>query len=247
MSKMKIKKNDLVQVIAGKDKGLFRRTVPEFNPAICTGCLDCALVCPDAAIPNTVHEVHDLLLTAVEKIEATAGQKDSLRMAVYGIAERARESLRHRVDQPFHEIVAAAAAPAATDAVMVKVVDRLVATLATYPVARTRPFFDSPEKDEPGTGGLFAATVDPWKCTGCLECVEVCGPGALTSIDQDADVLADLQQRFGFMSALPNTPDRFVEGSDEPDGDIKRLMLDHDNFYATTGGHGGCRGCGGCG
>ena len=21
-------------------------------------------------------------------------------------------------------------------------------------------------------------------------------------------------------------------------------MLDHDNFYATTGGHGGCRGCG---
>ncbi|KAB7744133.1 pyruvate-flavodoxin oxidoreductase [Nostocoides sp. F2B08] len=229
---------------AAKDKGLFRRTVPQFDPSICTGCLDCALVCPDAAIPNTVHEVHDLILAAIEKTEATAGQKDSLRAAVYGIAERTREALRRRVDQPFHEIVATAAAPAATDAVMAKVVERLVATLATYPVARTRPFFDSPEKDEPGTGGLFAATVDPWKCTGCLECVEVCGPGALTSIDQDADILSGLQERFAFMTALPNTPDRFVEGSDEPDGDIKRLMLDHDNFYATTGGHGGCRGCG---
>ena len=53
---------------------------------------------------------------------------------------------------------------------------------ATYPVARTRPFFDAMEKAEPGTGGLFAATIDPWKCTGCLECVEVCGPGALTPL-----------------------------------------------------------------
>jgi pyruvate-ferredoxin/flavodoxin oxidoreductase len=62
--------------------------------------------------------------------------------------------------------------------------------------------------------------------------------------EQDADVLGALQQRFGFMGATPNTPTRFTEGSDTPDGDIKRLMLDHDNFYATTGGHGGCRGCG---
>ena len=76
---------------AAKDKGLFRREVPQFHPDVCTGCMDCALVCPDAAIPNTVHEVHDLLLTAVGRIEATPGQKDGLRQAVYGIAERTRE------------------------------------------------------------------------------------------------------------------------------------------------------------
>ena len=229
---------------AGKDKGLFRREVPEFHPDLCTGCMDCALACPDAAIPNTVHEVHDLLLTAVGRIEATPGQKDGLRQAVYGIAERTREALRHRDERPFHDVVASAATTLRDDPVMSHVVDRLVAELATYPVARTRPFFDSPEKEQPGTGGLFAATVDPWKCTGCLECIDVCGPGALTVLDQDDDVLATLQQRFGFMSATPNTPTRFTEGSDTPDGDIKRLMLDHDNFYATTGGHGGCRGCG---
>ena len=28
------------------------------------------------------------------------------------------------------------------------------------------------------------------------------------------------------------------------DGDLKRLLLDRPNFYATTGGHGACRGCG---
>ena len=229
---------------AAKDKGLFRREVPEFNPTLCTGCMDCALVCPDAAIPNTVHEVHDLLLTAVGRIEATPGQKDGLRMAVYGIAERTREALRHKDERAFSDIVASASSSLREDPVMAHVVDRLVAELATYPVARTRPFFDSMEKEQPGTGGLFAATVDPWKCTGCLECIDVCGPGALTVQEQDADVLAALQQRFGFMGATPNTPTRFTEGSDTADGDIKRLMLDHDNFYATTGGHGGCRGCG---
>ena len=116
--------------------------------------------------------------------------------------------------------------------------------MANYPVARTRPFFDSLENDVPGTGALFAATIDPWKCTGCLECIEVCGPGALTPLDQDADVLETLQDRFEFMTKLPNTPKRFTEGSTGPDGDLKRLMLDHPNFYATAGGHGGCRGCG---
>ena len=111
-------------------------------------------------------------------------------MAVYGIAERTREALRHKDERPFHEVVASAASSLRDDPVMSHVVDRLVAELATYPVARTRPFFDSPEKEQPGTGGLFAATVDPWKCTGCLECIDVCGPGALTVQEQDADVLA---------------------------------------------------------
>ncbi len=52
------------------------------------------------------------------------------------------------------------------------------------------------EKETPGSGGLFAATIDPWKCTGCLECIEVCGPGALTPLDQDAQVLESLQERY---------------------------------------------------
>ena len=45
---------------AAKDKGIFRRTVPAFDPTSCTGCLECSLVCPDAAIPTQVHEIHDL-------------------------------------------------------------------------------------------------------------------------------------------------------------------------------------------
>jgi pyruvate-ferredoxin/flavodoxin oxidoreductase len=231
---------------AGKDKGLFRRTVPEFHFDLCTGCLECTLACPDAAIPNTVHEIHDLLLTAIAELDATEAQREALRRHVYTLAEHVREAYRaDKTARPFHELVAQAGAALDLDQPSLqRTLDEVVAALAVYPVARTRPFFDAMEKDTPGTGGLFSAVIDPWKCTGCLECIEVCSPGALTPLDQDADVLETLQQRFEVLSELPSTPKRFIEGSTTLDGDLKRMLLDRPNFYATTGGHGACRGCG---
>jgi pyruvate-ferredoxin/flavodoxin oxidoreductase len=231
---------------AGKDKGLFRLAVPEFHFDTCTGCMECALVCPDAAIPNSVHEIHDLLLTGIKEMDVADAQREALRSQVYALAERVRESYRQdKTPRAFHEVVAEAASTLDSDnPTLLRNLETLVATLAIYPVARTRPFFDAMEGDVPGTGALFAATIDPWKCTGCLECIEVCGPGALTPLDQDAALLETIQDRFEFMTQLPNTPRRFYEGSTGADGDLKRLLLDRPNFYATAGGHGGCRGCG---
>ncbi|HQR79329.1 MAG TPA: 4Fe-4S binding protein, partial [Actinomycetota bacterium] len=231
---------------AGKDKGLFRLTVPEFHQSACTGCMECALVCPDAAIPNTVHEIHDLLLGGIATLDVPPAQRETLRGLVYRLAEQVRGTYRaDKSDLDFADVVAAAVAGLDVDNPTVRRnLDDLVATLRTFPVARTRPFFDAMEKETPGSGGLFAATIDPWKCTGCLECIEVCGPGALTPLDQDAQVLESLQERFEYMTALPATPKRFYDDATGPDGDSKRLLLDLPNFYATTGGHGACRGCG---
>ena len=229
-----------------KDKGLFRRTVPEFMPELCTGCMECALVCPDAAIPNVVHEIHDLLLGGIKELDITAAQAETLRGHAYALAEAVRESYRQTKEaRALHELLADAATHLETDNVtLLRNVNKLIDVLALYPVARTRPFFDAMEKAKAGSGGLFAANVDPWKCTGCLECIEVCGPGALVAREQDAAVLQVLQQRFDVMGKLPNTPARFVDGAIKPDGEIKRLLLDPSNYYSTTGGHGACRGCG---
>ncbi len=231
---------------ASKDKGLFRLTVPEFHFEDCTGCMECALACPDAAIPNIVHEIHDLLLTGIKDLDVSDAQREALRTHVYGLSERVREAYRQdKTPRAFHELVAAAVETLGLDNPTVqRNFAALVTTLSHYPVSRTRPFFDAMENEVPGTGALFSATIDPWKCTGCLECIEVCGPGALTPLDQDADVLDGLQHRFEFMTELPNTPKRFYDGSIAADGDLKRLMLDRHNFYSTAGGHGGCRGCG---
>lgn len=230
---------------AGKDKGLFRRTVPEFIADLCTGCMECALVCPDAAIPNSVHEIHDLLRTGINRLDIGETQRDALRSHIYELVDAIRDVYRQNKEAPpFHEIVATAASGiGAGQAMLQKNFAKLAETLATYPVARTRPFFDAIEK-EGGSGGLYAATVDPWKCSGCLECVEVCGPGALIARDQDAALLETLQQRFEFMGETSNTSARFYDDATKPGGEVKRLMLDRNNYYAVTGGHGACRGCG---
>ena len=230
-----------------KDKGLFRRTVPQFNASACTGCLECALVCPDVAIPNTVHEIHELLITGINQIEATEAQRKALGDKAYAWSEKVREIYRKdsKDNRAFSEVAAEASTVLDLDKPAVAAnVEKVVATLATFPVARTRPFFDAAESENPGSGALFSATIDPWKCTGCLQCIDVCGAGALTEVEQNDDILATLEESFEFMTKLPNTPARFLEGATTPDGDIKRLMLDRENYYATTGGHGACRGCG---
>ncbi len=231
---------------ANKDKGLFRRQVPEFKPELCTGCMECTLVCPDAAIPNTAHDIRDLLNVAIAQLDLAPAQIGALKDVVPALGDAVREAYRQTKESPaLTEVVSSVAETVAADnAILKKNIGKLAAALSVFPVAKTKPFFDAMEKAVPGSGGLFSVTVDPWKCSGCLECIEVCGPHALVKREQDNTLLENLQARFEFLSRTANTPARFTDGATGTDGDIKRLMLDRNNYYTTTGGHGGCRGCG---
>ncbi|MFZ0530095.1 MAG: hypothetical protein WAL91_06115, partial [Propionicimonas sp.] len=122
--------------------------------------------------------------------------------------------------------------------------DQVAAAIASFPVARTRPLFDAEEKRSAGGGALFSAVIDPWKCTGCLQCVEVCGPAALTTAEQNDDLLEMLEGRFERLTRLPDSPKRLVADATAPGGDIKRILLSRADYYSMTGGHGACRGCG---
>ncbi|MBV5331985.1 4Fe-4S binding protein, partial [bacterium] len=94
-----------------KDKGIFRRTVPIFNPDLCTGCMECALVCPDAAIPNTVHDIHELLLTGIASLDISEVQREAMRAQVYAVADAVRDAYRQSKEaRAFHQLVAEAAA-----------------------------------------------------------------------------------------------------------------------------------------
>lgn len=233
---------------AWKDKGLFRLDVPKYTAHLCTGCMECAVVCPDAAIPNTVHEIHDLLLAAIRGLEATQQQKDALSGYLFALSKTVRDAYRKlpsKDSKPFHEIAAEAVEGLGLgNATVRRGFERVVEALSIFPVVKTRPFFDAMEKAVPGTGGLYSVNIDPWKCSGCLECVDVCGPGALTGQRQTSKVLESLKSEFEFLSKTHNTPIRFWENATQPGGDAKRLILDRDNYYAMSGGHGACRGCG---
>ena len=231
---------------AAKDKGLFRRDVPIFNPDLCTGCMDCSMVCPDAAIPATVHEIDDLLRTAAKDVNMPAAQHEVVRDHLHSVGEAVRAAYRQGSnDKAFSAMVADAIGTLDIDSAVTRRNLGLVAeAVAALPVAKTRPFFDAMENERSGTGGLFSVVIDPWKCSGCLECIDICGPGALVEAEQDTALLDKLQEEFHFLSKTPNTPSRFYDDALEPGGDVKRMMLDRKTYYATTGGHGACRGCG---
>jgi pyruvate-ferredoxin/flavodoxin oxidoreductase len=226
-----------------KDKGLFRRNVPVFNADLCTGCMECAIVCPDAAIPNTVHDIQALLQTAIGQLDIAEAQREVVRSHTHSLADAVRAVYRReKKPRPLHQIVADSVETIAGDDPSLRAgLGKLVSALSAFPVAKTRPFFDVIEKAHPGDGGLYSVNIDPWKCSGCLECIDVCGPRALVGLPQDEALLQTLQAQFEFLGRTPNTPRHFIDGANVP---ARRLMLDRNNYYAITGGHGACRGCG---
>ena len=233
---------------AMKDKGLFRRNVPSFDASKCTGCLECSLMCPDAALPSTVHEISDLLAAALEQT-GTAGPRRAALEAKTGAIASAMRGIYIAANgyKALHDVFAEAAATAAATATdgeadLADGFARMTGALAAFPAVRTRLFFEQMEKKQPGSGGLYSVVLDPWKCSGCLECMAVCSSGALSQTVQTEAVLEKLQTRFEFLTKTANTPARFTGKLKGPNA--KWLILDRENYYATTGGHGACRGCG---
>ncbi|HEY3337884.1 MAG TPA: 2-oxoacid:acceptor oxidoreductase family protein [Propionicimonas sp.] len=229
---------------AAKNKGIFRRTVPIFDAAACTACMECALACPDNAIPNTGHEIGDLLGSAIE----AAGLTGAERATWYGMVPAWTDGIRQAFrDSSSAEDLASVARGAAAILFPERDegrMDDVVAAIAAFPVSRTRPLYDALEKQAAGSGVLFSAVIDPWKCTGCLQCIEVCGPDALTSAEQDDVLLGMLETRFERLTQLPDSPARLSADATAPGGDIKRILLNRSDYYSMTGGHGACRGCG---
>jgi len=106
--------------------------------------------------------------------------------------------------------------------------------------AVTTKFYTSKEKrgQDPGKFGIF---IDPTKCKGCAECVEVChdlGYNALKMIPKQDETVPKYQAAIAFYRSLPPTPDEFVS---------ERLPVDYmlsEKAMLFTGGAGSCAGCG---
>ncbi len=107
--------------------------------------------------------------------------------------------------------------------------------------ARTRKYFDVPEKK--GTpGALFGIFVDPTKCKGCGECVEVCaelGYGALRMVPKTDALLDDHRRAFELYRGLGPTPAPYIN-----DKSLADMMLAEDSALLYVGGAGSCMGCG---
>jgi pyruvate ferredoxin oxidoreductase beta subunit len=94
------------------------------------------------------------------------------------------------------------------------------------------------KKGEPGA--LFAIYVDPAKCKGCGECVEVCGSHqALRMVPKEEGLLERYRSRTQHMQTLPEASERYLARKLPVD-----TMLREERTLLYVGGAGSCAGCG---
>src|SRR2546426_1654776 len=103
--------------------------------------------------------------------------------------------------------------------------------------AKTRKYFQAYEKQnkEPGYFGIF---IDPTKCKGCAECVQVCDDHALKMIKKTDGNMPVIREKFDHFRSRGPTPDQYINEK------VLADMMLKDSALQYVGGAGSCAGCG---
>ncbi len=107
--------------------------------------------------------------------------------------------------------------------------------------ARTRKYLEVPEK-KGEEGALFGIFIDPTKCKGCAECVEVCESlnyNALKMVAKDEKTLPRYRSAFDFFRQIGPTPKNYIN-----ERALADFMLAEESALLYVGGAGSCMGCG---
>lgn len=230
-----------------RDMTSIRFEHPEWIPNNCTACGDCYTACPDTAIPGLVSELSDVLNTVTERVRKKHGKLNHLPKAVRQMESRVREG--------FPDV----GNGTTVNVVIQETIDRMLdeqpelaeefgwfrEELGEFKFALTRPYFDLPEKQESGSGGLFSITINPTTCKGCMECIEVCPDDALRTVPQTETSIDRLRREWDLWTDLPNTPDKYkrVDDLEEKIGPLETILLNKDAYQSFASGDGACLGC----
>jgi pyruvate-ferredoxin/flavodoxin oxidoreductase len=230
-----------------------RFEVPEFVADRCTGCSQCWVVCPDAAIPGVVNTVEQVIDAAIS-VSSNGRSLDKVRQIKKHLANESRRIMKgvpfttfaDVLSQAYKQVVEKLGWEAERRVELDEEFAAVYSALAEFPLAKTATFFDVPESQEKGTGGLLSITVSPDACKGCNLCVEVCPDEALITVKQDEEMVEKLRRNWKLWERLPDTADRYVNVAnlDEGIGVLSSLLLKKDNYRTMFGGDGACMGCG---
>lgn len=182
--------------------------IPEFIPENCVGCMECVTECPDTAILGKAIPFSEL----EEKLSHyPPAEREALR------AKWARTRKYYEGFQKQHD-TALAKAEKEPDPVKR---ETLLAAAARIP-----------------QGAAFGIFIDPTKCKGCAECVQVCDDNALRMIRKNDRNLPIIRKQFEHYHAVGPTHKGYI---------IEKVLADmmlSDEALQYVGGAGSCAGCG---
>jgi len=237
-----------------RDMSSVRQLVPQFIPDKCTGCSKCWVQCPDSAIPGVVSTVEEVIDAAIRTVSSPQNPLSRLTPIIKHLAAESRKVLAAEpfetygtaLEQAYEKVAEKSNWNEERRAEMDAEFQQVHAALATFPLARTAPFYELPESEKKGTGGLLSITVNPETCKGCDVCVAVCDDGALISVPQTDEMQETLEANWKLWRNLPETDDRYIRISSLEDsiGVMPSLLLKKSNYMSMLGGDNACMGCG---
>ncbi|MGB5571311.1 MAG: 2-oxoacid:acceptor oxidoreductase family protein [Sedimenticolaceae bacterium] len=238
-----------------RDMTQIRFEYPKFVAENCTACGNCYSVCPDSAIPGLVNSISDVFTAAILRIETKGRPTQHLRREVRAVEKRLRSMIEPLgetanvellIDQAILEHLADSDLEGDARDLLEGEFSLFSAELGDFQFSITKPYWSNREKKQKGSGGLFAITVNPYTCKGCMECIEVCDDQALLAEPQTPVAIEQMQRDWEFWLDLPTTDPDFIriDDLDEKIGALETLLLDKSNYQSLLSGDGACMGCG---
>ncbi|MCF8257145.1 MAG: 4Fe-4S binding protein [Flavobacteriales bacterium] len=221
-----------------------RKSVPVLDSSKCTGCGDCFVHCPHAAIPPVALDMEAILKSGIAKAQANGVNITQLFPQVKNLAKTAnkvipaivnagnsslmlREILTPAFDQLLEQVK-----PQAEKADAFKAEFKAIAAaIGDFQVVANGTFFNDGAKE------LFSLAIDPSACVGCGICASVCPDGALSMADENEEQHASLQKQFALWEQLPDTSSETIQRlmADRQYPSLAALMLSRNFYMSMTG------------
>jgi pyruvate-ferredoxin/flavodoxin oxidoreductase len=225
-----------------------REQLPEFIPSQCTGCGQCAVYCPESAIPPIVISAESLIKSILDNAQAGGVSVSQWTPPIIkNMAKLANQALSLRRDNAttlgeiLPDVVTKLVAQMKIEGDRVQLMkdqlDAVMPSLSNFPMALTKTFFSDPEIQTKGSGNLFSVAINPQACTGCSLCARACPENALIMAPSIAERSLKLQSQFQLWEQLPDTPaDVILNMVQDQNYDPFAAILLSRNYYMSMAG-----------
>jgi len=236
---------------AFRDMTPYRLRIPRWLPGNCTACGLCWSLCPESALPPSLHDLPSILETAMAVSEKAGTPIVQMRRITDPLAKKAYQLVVKEGPDPyvtvgpllrdaFSQLVSKMNLEGEQRDAVSKEFDVVCGQVEEYAIAKTECLFDEPHKQDKGSGRLLAIALDPLSCTGCGVCIEECPEEALEWSEQEAESLAKLRQNAELQKAFPEVSGEFLSQLiSEADSQTQvRRLLDPKSYWSLVGGDG---------
>jgi pyruvate-ferredoxin/flavodoxin oxidoreductase len=222
-----------------------RKTLPGFDPQLCTGCGRCWTHCPDSAIGVVAATPAALIETGIKLTGGDAVRQVASKLASRIVASNKSGEAGATTFGPMLEDAFAwleGKMPLAEDRkqAITEGLAGIAAQFGRLPVAVTESFFRQPEAQKKDSAELLSLVIDPDACKACGLCVSSCEPGALRMDPQDTGRVNDARKLWSSWSATPDTASETIEraAANPQVGPMAALLLSRYCQFAVAGGDG---------